>query len=73
MHIFNPTTGLPANNDLTSVSVIHPQSAMSDAYATAMMAMGSSKAIELAKKMKLSVLLMAIKEDNVEIIKINLP
>ncbi len=73
MHIFNPTTGLPANNDLASVSVIHPQSAMSDAYATAMMAMGSSKAIELAKKMKLSVLLMAIKEDNVEIIKINLP
>jgi len=38
-----------------------------------MMAMGSSRAIELAKKMKLSVLLMAIKEDNVEIIKINLP
>ena len=42
MHIFNPSTGLPANNDLSSVSVIHPQSAMSDAYATAMMAMGSS-------------------------------
>ncbi len=73
IHIFDPTTGLPANNDLTSVSVIHPQSAMSDAYATAMMAMGSSRAIELAKKMKLSVLLMAIKEDNVVIIKVNLP
>ena len=73
MHIFDPTTGLPANNDLTSVSVIHPQSAMSDAYATAMMAMGSARAIELAKKMKLSVLLMANKEDNVEIIKVNLP
>jgi len=50
MHIFNPSTGLPANNDLSSVSVIHPQSAMSDAYATAMMAMGSTKAIELANK-----------------------
>ena len=73
IHIFDPTTGLPANNDLASVSVIHPQSAMSDAYATAMMAMGSSRAVELAKKMKLSVLLMANKEDNVEIIKVNLP
>jgi thiamine biosynthesis lipoprotein ApbE len=46
---------------------------MSDAYATAMMAMGSARAIELAKKIKLSVLLMANKEDNVEIIKVNLP
>ena len=73
MHIFNPSTGLPANNDLSSVSVIHPQSAMSDAYATAMMAMGSTKAIELANKLKLTVLLITIKEDNNQIIKINLP
>ena len=73
MHIFNPSTGLPANNDLSSVSVIHPQSAMSDAYATAMMAMGSMKAIELANKLKLTALLITIKEDNNQIIKINLP
>jgi len=58
---------------LSSVSVIHPQSAMSDAYATAMMAMGSMKAIELANKLKLTVLLITIKEDNNQIIKINLP
>jgi thiamine biosynthesis lipoprotein len=73
MHIFNPSTGLPANNDLSSVSVIHPQSAKSDAYATAMMAMGSMKAIELANKLKLTALLITIKEDNNQIIKINLP
>jgi len=73
MHIFNPTTGLPANNDLSSVSVIHPQSAMSDAYATSMMAMGSIRAIELANKLKLSTLLITNKEDNNQIIKINLP
>jgi len=73
MHIFNPTTGLPANNDLSSVSVIHPQSAMSDAYATAMMAMGSIRAIETANKLKLSALLITNKEDNNQIIKINLP
>ena len=73
MHIFNPETGLPANNDLSSATVIHPQSAMSDAYATAMMAMGSVKAIELANKLKLTALLITIKEDNNQIIKINLP
>ena len=73
MHIFNPLTGLPANNDLSSVTVIHPQSAMSDAYATAMMAMGSKKAIELANKLKLTALLITNKEDNNQIIKINLP
>jgi len=73
MHIFNPATGLPANNDLSSATVIHPQSAMSDAYATAMMAMGSVKAIELANKLKLTALLITIKEDNNQIIKINLP
>ena len=53
--------------------MIHPQSAMSDAYATAMMAMGSVKAIELANKLKLTALLITIKEDNNQIIKINLP
>jgi len=73
MHIFNPATGLPANNDLSSATVIHPQSSMSDAYATAMMAMGSVKAIELANKLKLTALLITIKEDNNQIIKINLP
>ena len=73
MHIFNPESGFPANNDLASVSVIHPQSALSDAYATAMMAMGSGKAKMLADKLKLSVLLITNKEDNNQIIKINFP
>jgi thiamine biosynthesis lipoprotein len=73
MHIFNPESGFPANNDLASVSVIHPQSALSDAYATAMMAMGSGKAIMLADKLKLSVLLITNKEDNNQVIKINFP
>ena len=73
MHIFNPESGFPANNDLASVSVIHPQSALSDAYATAMMAMGSSKAKTLADKLKLSVLFITNKEDNNQVIKINFP
>ena len=72
MHIFDPKSGLPANNDLASVSVIHPRSALADAYATAMMAMGSEKAIELANELELSVLLMVIKGDNYQIIRVNL-
>ena len=73
MYIFNPESGFPANNDLASASVIHPQSALSDAYATAMMAMGSGKAKILADKLKLSVLLITNKEDNNQVIKINFP
>ena len=73
MHIFNPKSGFPANNDLASVSVIHPQSALSDAYATAMMAMGSNKAKMLADNLKLSVLLITNKEDNNQVVKINFP
>lgn len=72
MHIFNPKSGLPANNDLASVSVVHHRSALADAYATAMMAMGSEMAIKLANELQLSVLLMVIKDDNVQIIRINL-
>jgi thiamine biosynthesis lipoprotein len=72
MHIFDPKSGLPANNDLASVSVIHPRSAIADAYATAMMAMGSERAIELANELQLSVLLMVIKDDNYQLIRINL-
>jgi len=73
MHIFDPKTGLPANNDLASVSVIHPRSALADAYATAMMAMGSVRAIEFANQHKIATLLIRIEGDNYQIIKINLP
>jgi len=72
MHIFDPKSGLPANNDLASVSVIHPRSALADAYATAMMAMGSEKAHALANELELSVLLMVRKDDNYLIIRVNL-
>ncbi len=54
-HILNPSTGLPANTDLSSVSVIHDSAMIADAYATAMMAMGSQKARRLAQQLNLSV------------------
>jgi len=73
MHIFDPKTGFPANNDLASVSVIHPLSALADAYATAMMAMGSVRAIEFANQHKIATLLIRVEDDNYQTIKINLP
>lgn len=72
MHILNPNNGLPANNDLYSVSVLHPQTMMADAYATAMMAMGSQSAITLAKRLKLPVILILNQQQNFKVVKINL-
>ncbi len=39
-HTINPFTGFPANNRLLSVSVIHDNCMLADAYATAFMVMG---------------------------------
>jgi thiamine biosynthesis lipoprotein len=72
MHILNPHTGLPANSDLASVSIIHPQTMLADAYATAMMAMGSQRAIALAKQLGLSVILILDQQAHFKVIKINL-
>ncbi len=72
MHIINPRNGLPADSDIASVSVIHPQTMMADAYATAMMAMGSQKAIALAKQLDLSVVLILNQQIPSKVIKINL-
>ncbi|WXU00516.1 MAG: FAD:protein FMN transferase [Catillopecten margaritatus gill symbiont] len=68
MHILNPTTGLPANTDLSSVSVLHPQTTLSDAYATAMMAMGSRNATALAKQLNLSVILILNQQNQFKVI-----
>ncbi len=72
MHILNPSTGLPVNTDLASVSVLHPQTMMADAYATAMMAMGSKKAIALARQLNLSAVLIFGQQHDFKVVKINL-
>ncbi len=60
-HILNPHTGLPVNSDLFSASVIHPSNLLADAYATAMMSMGSQQAIKLARQLKLKAVLILAK------------
>lgn len=46
-HIINPETGYPSESDVKSISVICKESAMADAYATAVVVMGSQKGVEL--------------------------
>jgi len=71
MHILTPSSGLPANTDLASVSVLSTQAMMADAYATAMMAMGSEKATELARRLNLSVVLILNQQHDFKVVKIN--
>ena len=72
MHILSPKTGLPVKSDLASVSVKHAKTMLADAYATAMMAMGASRASEFAKKMGLSAFLILDQAHDNKIIRINL-
>lgn len=71
MHILNPINGLPAQNDLASVSVLHSQAMVADAYATAMMAMGSEKATTLAQQLNLSTLLILNQQADFQMIRLN--
>ena len=57
-HILDPHTGFPADSDIASVSVVSHSAALSDAYATAMQAMGSKKALQLAQQLGLQVVIV---------------
>lgn len=46
-HTLNPTTGFPERNSLLSASVIAPDCATADAYATACMVLGPQEALDL--------------------------
>ncbi|TEU22490.1 MAG: FAD:protein FMN transferase [Gammaproteobacteria bacterium] len=71
MHILTPSNGLPADTDLASVSVLNEQTMVADAYATAMMAMGSKKAAVLAEDLNLSVVLILNQQHDFKVVKIN--
>ena len=51
-HVIDPLTGYPAYNRLLSVSVIHDDCMIADAYATAFMVMGVKKTKDFIKKNK---------------------
>jgi len=49
-HTIDPVTGMPVKNRMASVTVIMPSVMQADGYATALMALGPDRAIELAEK-----------------------
>ena len=51
-HIIDPNTGLAFISELISVTVLHENCAIADAYATALMAMGKENALNFVKKNK---------------------
>ncbi|CUJ97493.1 Thiamine biosynthesis lipoprotein ApbE precursor [Ruegeria denitrificans] len=54
-HIIDPTTGRPITHRTTSVTVLAENAMMADAWATAMLALGQEKGLDLAEEYKLAV------------------
>jgi thiamine biosynthesis lipoprotein len=54
-HTINPRTGRPVDHALASVSVIHPECALADAYATALMVLGPDEGMAFAERLGLAV------------------
>ena len=48
-HIFDPSTGTPADSDITGISVICSDSSLADALSTALYVKGSAKTLEFYK------------------------
>lgn len=68
-HTINPKTLSSIKNNILSVTVINEFSAThADAYATAFNAMGLNKAIEIANKQSIAIMVMHHNSDNVNII-----
>lgn len=49
-HILDPSNGYPANNGLTSVTIISSDGTLADAFSTSLFVMGKDKAIDFYKK-----------------------
>lgn len=54
-HIIDPTTGRPITHRTTSVSVIAESAMMADAWATAMLVLGSERGLEIAEANNIAV------------------
>ncbi len=62
-HTIDPTTGRPITHQLVSVTVLHQQTMLADAFATAFMVMGKEKTMLFAKQNKIPVYLL-VKSNN---------
>ncbi|GAB2604504.1 FAD:protein FMN transferase [Nitrincola alkalisediminis] len=57
-HTISPVTGWPVNHSLASVTVLSPDNASADAWATAMMVMGVEAGLAVAERENLKVLML---------------
>ena len=57
-HVIDPRSGQPADNQVASVTVIHPQAMYADAYATTIMVLGGDAGLGFAERLNLAVLII---------------
>ncbi len=62
-HTIDPTTGKPITHNLVSVTVLHEQTMLADAYATAFMVMGAEQSKAYAEQHQLAIYLL-VKTNN---------
>lgn len=55
-HIIDPTTGMPTNNKLAAVTVLHPSTMTADGMATALLILGADAGMNLAHQENLAAL-----------------
>ncbi|MEC8158290.1 MAG: FAD:protein FMN transferase [Pseudomonadota bacterium] len=58
-HLIDPRTGYPIEHDLVSATVVHPSTMIADAWATALMIVGTEEALRLADVYELAVFLIS--------------
>jgi thiamine biosynthesis lipoprotein len=66
-HTIDPRTGFPVVHDLVSVTVVHPQAMMADAWATALMVLGAQEGMKVALEQNLAVYFIRRTEDNYQV------
>jgi thiamine biosynthesis lipoprotein len=64
-HIINPVTGKPVTHTLRSVTLIHEDPTVADAWDTALLCIGAERSLQVAEKNKLKLVLLS--EQNSEI------
>lgn len=57
-HSINPKSGWPVKHELVSVTVLHPEAMLADAWATALIVVGPKKAMQLAEEQDLAIYLI---------------
>jgi len=58
-HTIDPRTAAPVTHGLTSVTVVHPSTAMADAFSTALMVLGPEEGMDAARRLGLAALFIA--------------